>query len=237
MYPHHPLDVKVYIAIYSWLAPIIDDKASSMLEDLEQFQQRFFSNIPQGNPLLELFAATLRDTHNYFDPIIARFIVLSSLAFLNICLLEIRQEYRDMPAQKGGEKWAYYFRDKEGVCEAYAYLCFPKATCPDISVFLQAIPDMCIAVNCINDLLSFYKEKKAGDVRNYVHKRAMYERKDVVEVMQEMSEETISCNQRVCLVLKGRGAYEQAWLGYVNGYITMHYAASRYKLKEIGVGW
>lgn len=154
MYPYHPLDVKVYVAVYGWLVFIIDDKTGSIVKDVEEFQQRFFSNVSQQNALLELFAVTLKQTHDHYDPITARFIVLSSLAFVNICLLETRREYQAMSAKRGGEKLAYRFRDKEGICEVYAYFCFPKAKCPDISVFLQAIPDMCILINYINDLFS-----------------------------------------------------------------------------------
>ncbi|TFK95960.1 isoprenoid synthase domain-containing protein [Pterulicium gracile] len=236
MYPHHPVAVKVYTAIYSALAAIIDDQTNTMREDVEEFHQRFFANLPQKNPFLALFAATLHQTQEHYDPIIARFILLSSLHYINISLLETRTEYRGMPAKQGGERWAYYFRDKEGICEAYAYFCFPKATCPDISVFLQAIPEMCIPINYINDLFSFYKEEAAGEDTNYIHQRAKYHQKTVADVMQEMTDETIACHERVLLILQGHDGYLDAWLGYVAGFITFHKSCSRYRLKEIGQG-
>lgn len=52
--------------------------------------------------------------------------------------------------------------------------------------------------------LSFCKEELAELEKNYVHIRARYDRKEVTDVMHDMSAETIACYQRA-LVLFSTG--------------------------------
>ena len=121
---------------------------------INEFQKRFYEGSVQETPLLERYAEKLRGMYKYYDPIIASSIILSSLAFVDCCLLETRNEYQTMPRRAGGENWAYYYRTKEGIADAYAYFNFPKELCPDVSSFLQAIPDIGIFINLGNDILS-----------------------------------------------------------------------------------
>lgn len=59
-----------------------------------------------------------------------------------------------MPRTKGGEAWAYYFRAKDGIVDAYAWYNFTKMDCPDVSAFCQALPDMGKYIGLTNDILS-----------------------------------------------------------------------------------
>lgn len=80
--------------------------------------------------------------------------MLSSLAFLTANVLERWQDYRDMAPDTAGANWAYHFRDIEGLPQAYTYFMFPRAKCPDITVFLQAVPNMDRFINLTNDVMS-----------------------------------------------------------------------------------
>lgn len=154
MYPNHPLQVQIHIGVFTWLGFLIDDTNLSMASDLEHFQQRFYTGERQPTLLLESFSQTLRATYKFYDPIVANFIVLSALAFVNANTLETRQEIQDMASHQAAINWPYYFREKEGLPEVYAYFTFPKVSHPDISCFLQAIPDMGRCINLTNDILS-----------------------------------------------------------------------------------
>lgn len=85
---------------------------------------------------------------------IADFIIVSTCQFVTCNGLEERPEFQRMGPSKGGDSWPYYFRSKEGAPEAYAFFTFPKATAPDIGLFLEVIPDMCRVLNLGNDILS-----------------------------------------------------------------------------------
>lgn len=154
MYPSHPLEVQLHIGIFTWLGFLIDDTNKAIASDLAGFQPRFYTGQPQPSPLLEHFARVLRGTYRHYDPVVANFIVLSALAFVNANALEPRREFQDLVPLKAGAGWAYYFRDKEGLPEVYSYFVFPRALYPDIGSFLQAVPDMCRFTNLTNDVLS-----------------------------------------------------------------------------------
>lgn len=154
MYPSHPLDVQLHIGKFTWLGFLIDDTNKCIASDLPQFQARFSTGQPQPSLLLEHFAQTLRNTYKYYDPVVANFIVLSALAFVNANTLETRREFQELKPLEAGASWPYYFRDKEGLPEVYAYFIFPRVLYPDIGSFLQSIPDMGRCINLTNDILS-----------------------------------------------------------------------------------
>ncbi|KAI1079857.1 hypothetical protein F5B20DRAFT_155536 [Whalleya microplaca] len=153
-FPNHPLDIQVYIGIYTWLAIVMDDEVARSLGDFEQFHERFAAGKPQPTVLLENWAELMRSSFDYWDPVIASFIVTSSLNYVNAGVMEARSEFRRLTPTKGGQSWPWYLRDKDGVAEAYAYFTFAKALCPDISCFIEAIPDLTKFIALTNDILS-----------------------------------------------------------------------------------
>lgn len=136
MYKGHPLEVQVYIGIFTWLVCVIDDIASDKRPELEQFQQRFYANEQQPTALLQALADSFRETYLYYDNIVANFIIVSSLSFVTASVLEVRPEFTQLTPTKGGKNWPYYVRDKGGLPEAYGYMIWPKALYPDITQFL-----------------------------------------------------------------------------------------------------
>lgn len=154
MYPSHPLDVQLHIGIFTWLGFLIDDTNKRIASDLAHFQARFYTGQPQPSLLLDHFAQNLRNTYQYYDPVIANTIVLSALAFVNSNALETRREFQELVPSQAAASWPYYFRDKEGLPDTYTGFIFPKTLYPDIGSFLQAIPDMGRFINLTNDILS-----------------------------------------------------------------------------------
>ncbi|KAI0411818.1 isoprenoid synthase domain-containing protein [Xylaria grammica] len=234
-YPSHPLDVRIYIGIYTWLAVLVDDEACKDPKQWQYFMIRFQTGSSQMTPLAQAWADYLRLSYEHYAPIVANFIVTSSLNFINANALEELKLPR-MSRTRGGENWPYYLRDKDGASEAYAWMTFPKALYPDISLYMEAIPDMNKYLSFTNDILSFYKEEMAGERDNYMHSRAFYERKDVYTVFREVIREGVAAHRRVEVVLRGREPYARAWREHAMGFVAMHKAMNRYRLWELGLG-
>ncbi|KAJ7918942.1 hypothetical protein B0H13DRAFT_1868925 [Mycena leptocephala] len=99
---------------------------------------------------------------------------------------------------------------------------FPKQTHPDISAFIQVLPDIdefsCLA----NDILSFYKEELAGETTNYIHSRAKTTLKHPKRVLVEMVREVGDLHALA------------AWKSFEDGFIAFHLSMKRYKLSELG---
>ncbi|KAI8235633.1 hypothetical protein K4K54_005650 [Colletotrichum sp. SAR 10_86] len=172
MYPLHPFDIQVHIGLFTWLGFIIDDLNAELGPNLANFQSRFSRGDLQPCSVLECFADVLRSTTDYYDPVVANLIVLSALAFVNSNAIEIRRDYQAIVPSMEAPSWPYYFRDKEGLPEVYTYFCFYRDMCPDISRFMPAAPEMGKFINLTNDILSFYKEEKAGEWWKWLHRHS-----------------------------------------------------------------
>lgn len=160
MYPSHPLEIQIHIGLFTWLGFLIDDDDDLHLagpDGLSLFQARFTTGQPQPTPVLARFAEVLQRTYAFWDPVAANFIVLSALAFVSANTLTAARGgvIRDMAPRIGvGRAWAYHFRNMEGLPEVYTYFMFPAVSCPDLEVYLQAVPDMGRFINLTNDILS-----------------------------------------------------------------------------------
>ncbi|KAI0396508.1 terpenoid synthase [Xylariaceae sp. FL0594] len=234
-YPHHPLEVRAYVGIYTWLAIIVDDNANKDPEQWALFIFRYHTGRRQHNVVAREFAKCLRLAYRYFDPIVANFAITATLNFVNATVLE-GAEVPKLKPTAGGQSWPYYLRDKNGVAEAYVWFTFPKAANPDISLFMEAVPDMSKYIVFVNDIYSFYKEEIARDKDNYMYARAAYvEGESVYEVYQEVVAESVAAHRRILEVLKDRPAYERAWRAHAIGYAAFHKNSSRYRLDDMGL--
>ncbi|KAM0280042.1 hypothetical protein ACHAO9_011435 [Fusarium lateritium] len=235
-FPDHPFEVQTFIGIYSWLGLLLDDEASNHLDDFQKFHERFCAGEKQPIPILQGWADLLRMSFKYWDPQVAGFIVSSSLNFLNANALEARKEFGRIERTKAGHRWAWFLREKDGVGEAFAWFTFPKALCPDISLFVEAIPDLAAWHSLTNDILSFWKEEVAGEQYNYIHNTGWYEDKDARTVFEDVIDDVKTKTQNMRLVLNGRNPYLQLLNSHMLGYISFHKLISRYKLWEVGLG-
>ncbi|CVL04736.1 related to longiborneol synthase [Fusarium mangiferae] len=235
-FPHHPFEVQLYIGIYSWLGLLLDDQTVDYLEEFSLFHELFCADEKQSIPLLQAWADLMKLTLKYWDPLIANFIITASLNFLNSNALEARDEFHTIERTKAGRSWAWFLREKHGVGEAYAWFTFPKTPCPDISLFLEVVPDLSIWIGLTNDVLSFYKEEMAGETHNYIHNRGWYEDKDPESVFAEIVDDITTKAQQIRLVLKGREPYLNLLNTHLLGYIAFHNLNSRYRLWEVGLG-
>lgn len=144
----------MYVGIYSWLGLLLDDETDKAPEHFSAFIERFAHGAKQPTPLLEGWAELMRWAFKLWDPVVANFIVSSSLNFVNANVLEARSEFKSLERTRGGESWPLFLRDKDGVGEAYAWFTFPKALYPDMSKYIEMIPDLSAFIAKTNDILS-----------------------------------------------------------------------------------
>ena len=134
----------------------VDDLGQKMPSSLEGFQQSMLT--PNGSPdgaFLQALRELLTDMYKLYDTIPANFITLSVMDYLNGCLLEEMPIIRNMPLSKAAHSWPYYLRTKTGAGAAYAFMLFPKTSHYDMSAYIQAIEDMCIVIDLLNDVMSY----------------------------------------------------------------------------------
>ncbi|KAI1485226.1 isoprenoid synthase domain-containing protein [Biscogniauxia mediterranea] len=234
-FPRHSLDARIYTGIFTWISIMVDDGANEDPEEWQYFIHRFHAGLKHHSPLAQAWADILRLAFKFYSPTVANFIITSSLNFTNANVLE-GSEVLKMTPTAGGEGWSWYLRDKNGIAEAFTLLTFPKDRYPDMSNFMEAIADMNKYLCFTNDILSFYKEEKAGEKDNYIHVRAAYAGKDVLSTLQDVIEEDVNCVRRIQLVVRGREPYAQALHDHIMGFVRFHTTAERYRLAEVGLG-
>ncbi|KAJ7615551.1 hypothetical protein FB45DRAFT_757952, partial [Roridomyces roridus] len=132
----------------------------------EQFHVRLLTAEKQLHPLLDRLVLLLQQTPRYWDPFCSSAIVCSFLDFINCTVIQERAEVKIKRNRVESASWPPYVRVKNGQPDAYAFMMFTRDACPDVSVYLQAIPDICTFINFNNDVLSFYKEELAGEKHN-----------------------------------------------------------------------
>ncbi|KAF3927246.1 hypothetical protein ABW20_dc0107968 [Dactylellina cionopaga] len=232
----HPVDLKAFLGVFTWLGLLIDDFTLHTREDTERFHERFLAREPQPTPLLEAWSKCLQEMYIHFHPVCANLIVTNSLNFVAANILETTEEFKRLKSTPGGRNYPYYLRDRTGISEAFVYFTFPKAMYPDFSQYLEALPDMCFYVSICNDIFSFYKEELNGDTDNYIRNRTHYENKDVMSVLKDIIGDLVDSHDRIFTVLKGREQYMKAWHNHAMGSIAFHKLTKRYRLWEVGLG-
>ncbi|KAK7963559.1 hypothetical protein PG988_010533 [Apiospora saccharicola] len=238
-FPRHPLDLRIHIGIFTWLVTQVDDQAGKDPDEWGQFVSRFHAREPQPSPVARALDANLLGIRTWYEPLVASFIVISTLNFVNATTLEgaVFNSPNWSPTV-GAVRWPYFFRDKDGLSEAYSYFTYPRSLYPDVACYVEAVPDMIMYINFVNDIMSFYKEELAGEKSNYMHNRAFAESKDAYQVYETVVGEALELSRRIILVLGGNGKekYLRAWLDQARGYVTFHRTLERYRLRELGLG-
>jgi len=144
----------VYITIYTLFAQCLDDQTPEGMQDIEKFHQRLCSGEPQPTIVLKGWAKLLLDAYTHWSPIPANLIVSSTLNFITSTTIAKGQLIRRETQLGSGKSWASYSRQLDGLGDAYAAFTFPSALYPDVSQFLQAIPDMAMYIVHANDIIS-----------------------------------------------------------------------------------
>jgi hypothetical protein len=226
------MELKVLIVISTIILIYVDDVLLQDPSMLYEFQNNLINRRPQGHPLLDCLVDHLMPRMwDYYDPFVANAITVGIYEFIIGTAMEsVTKKMIHHPSAPG---FPEYVRLKLGVPAPYAYWLFPRDKYPDVSAYIQAVPDLLAVVNRINDVLSFYKEELAGDDNNFVHMRAKVAGKDVVSTLDDISDETMIAIRNISATLAGDAATLEAFHVWLAGYIHYHLCTSRYRLQEL----
>lgn len=121
----------------------------------------------------------------------------------------------------------------------YSFACFPKRDHPDLVDYVQAIPDILVFTNFLNDVLrfahckyhalpsslifltlcSFYKEEMDGEQHNYCQMMSRVSGRPPVSVLEGVSRETVSVARRAEKILEDSPVALKAFKDYQQGYM------------------
>jgi hypothetical protein len=227
--------IQCTIGIYTTYALIIDDCTQEMKPEMKDFCPCFLSGKPQGNKLLQTFAHLLKSMHRIFGQFGGDMIIKDSLQYISSCYLETEADKRLLFSTNAPD-FAYYFRLKTGVAEAYAFMMFPEEQFPEdeyLSTYLPTIWYMQGYLNFTNDIMSFYKESLALEDTNFVHNYAKSHGLVPTESLQRICTEASEAVQRLRSLSKAHPKVSLAIESFVRGYIVFHLSQPRYRLAEL----
>lgn len=229
-YPAHEFDLKIVIAICTAGMKWMDNVADDILEPLTAFQGRFHARKPQLHPVLDCYAHFMLRLYDHYEPYVADAMVMSSVTFIAGSCLEVRSLSKGVPQCMDAKLWPYFVRNLSGISGFYAYACFPKKDHPDVVDYVQAIPEILVFTNFLNDVLSFYKEEMDGEQHNYCQMMARVTGEVPIKILQDVSDETVAVAKRAALILKTTPAARKAFKEYEQGYIRFHLDVAHYRL-------
>ncbi|KZT01139.1 terpenoid synthase [Laetiporus sulphureus 93-53] len=225
------LNTKVQITLFTTLIIAIDDPAVFNALGVRTFLLKMCTGDIQHNAgMLGEFTKILGHMWDHYSGFSANTIYASALRYINASLLE--NDFSGLPLSPDDFRFVEYKRGMRTTTEAYACFIWEKFRFPDTKVFMQAVPDVMLYVNYVNDILSFYKEELAGDTDTYIHKRASVTRKSVPETLQAVISDTVATVERIRDIL-GEGEVRDAWETFAVGYIGAYMVNPRYRLKDV----
>ncbi|KAJ7269807.1 isoprenoid synthase domain-containing protein [Mycena rebaudengoi] len=232
-YCYLSLEEKFAFAMYCWFFFYIDDLSAQPY--LEDFQRRMLLGLPQEHIPLAGFQKALIRLYSYWDPVNANSMSCAAMEFVSGTVLEERKEVIEMAVRPSASNWARYLRTKSGMAPGFSSTAFPSSAYSDISIYIQALPDMEEFLCYANDILSFYKEDLAGETMTYVQIRAKTTQKHPKRVLVEMVEEMGDLHRRVQGTLAGHPDALNSWKTLEYGFIGWHFTLERYKLGQLGL--
>ncbi|PSS05543.1 hypothetical protein PHLCEN_2v3745 [Hermanssonia centrifuga] len=218
-YAHLHIDIQVQIALYTFLTCLIDDFDVGT-QALEEFGTRLCSGHSQLHPILDCMAKLLGRMPTYFLPYASQSIVISTIQFINATAFD--KKTASMSLSDSASSFVEYKRERSGLGEAYGFFAWDKFTFPDISTYVQVIPDV----------FSFYKEELAGERNNFVHDRATLSKSSLLDALFSIVDEILAAIKRARCVLKGEKE-RRIWNDFLAGYVLYHFIAPRYLLREL----
>ncbi|KAJ7137162.1 hypothetical protein C8R44DRAFT_608381 [Mycena epipterygia] len=199
----------------------MDNVADSILEALTAFQARFHARQPQLHPVLDCYAGFMLRLYDHYEPYVADAMIMSSCTFINGSCLEVRALTKRVAAKSDAKLWPYYVWSLSGISGFYSFACFPKKDHPDVVDYVQAIPEILIFTNFLNDNahFSFYKEEMDGEMHNYCQMKSRVSGNHPIKILQDVADETVAVAKRAAVILQDAPAALKAFKEYEQGYV------------------
>ncbi|KAF5343626.1 hypothetical protein D9758_015442 [Tetrapyrgos nigripes] len=227
-YGHLSPDLQMIMCILTACLTYIDDAPNHgyIWDDVAKFQHRFIRNEAHPNTVLMACDGLLKEMYEYFGETEANLIVTSAVNVSTAVMFE------KLGMKATESSYADFYRDISGAPDLYSVFIFP--TNLPISTYIQAIPDLRIIINQVNDVLSFYKEEKAGDNANFISFLAESQQISKVEALQVAADRAIAAHENIMRILKPSKEAVECYQKFNHGYMAYHIYEKRYKLEELG---
>ncbi|KAK7464260.1 hypothetical protein VKT23_006424 [Stygiomarasmius scandens] len=223
--------IRMLITFFTACTIYLDDAAQLGDNDVvERFNERFSSGEQQPDPVLALLGDVLREMYQHFGRVEANTITTSALNLCTATVLEFRTEELGIKATVSA--YAAFYRTLAGATDAFAFFIFdPKLS---IAEYIQAIPDLGIILNHVNDIMSLYKEEKVGDDVNYISLLAQAKSIQKIEALQILVKKCIKSHENIVRILAPSKEASMMYEKFIQGYLAFHVYTERYKLHELG---
>ncbi|TCD67983.1 terpene cyclase [Steccherinum ochraceum] len=205
--------------------------ATTAYQALREFSSRFCDGTPQLHPILSHLVSELSVIRDHYSSYGANAITVSLLDFFNAEMFARDEGGTQVHGAQAAE-YVDYFRWKTGLGEAFAAMIWPRALFPETRRYIQAMPYASQFACLANDLLSFYKEVRAGETDNYVSQHAAIRSQTPIRSLQDIADKLADLDEQVHSLL-GDSPEGQAWDVFAAGFIECHLHIPRYRLKEL----
>ncbi|KAI0315089.1 isoprenoid synthase domain-containing protein [Amylostereum chailletii] len=226
---------KLLIALLDLCLIHVDNATHAMFDACEAFVPRLLARQPQLDPVLEHLAALLPRLSEFYHPFVTSAMSTSALHYVSACCIEDRAS--EVPVSASSVAWPWDFRKMTGIAPLFGHAIFPLATFPDVTAYLQAMPDIEYFINMLNDVLSFYKEEMAHETANYIRADSLARGLTPTQALVQCAEDTINEHDRAVKILSeahtGAADLVAAWKAFVRGYIGFHVHSKRYLLAPL----
>ncbi|KAG6865567.1 hypothetical protein C0991_001460 [Blastosporella zonata] len=209
---------KRLIALYNWYILYVDDLASENIAPVAAFQHRFTCSLPQIDPLLDGLAIVLREIVESYPTLQANMVLSTTFEFFTAACLE--PQLASEPPVGGAEstRFPLFLRERIGIGLNAALMLFSPSLAPHFVYCYRALPDMAYWITATNDILSFYKEQRAGEA-GYIHTRAAAERRTLSDMLECLKAEVSVASKSVKHTLAGDPAAVDTWRKFENGVV------------------
>ncbi|KAL0564463.1 hypothetical protein V5O48_017584 [Marasmius crinis-equi] len=247
-YSHLPYRTRVYVAAYTGCVTMLDDVFRTDPQCMEGFNQRFIKGLPQGHPILEVFAKILLETSKYYGRIQSDLIITSTLDF--VTCLSIDLEIPRIPDVSEFLSFAAYCRTLSGLAVGYAMFVFTEDI--PFATYVPCVAHMRTYINCMkyeslaitavarstdndicSDVLSFYKEELNAEEDTFASMLAKGTSVTRYDAVQRLADDVAEADERILKALSGYQPAMNSWKSFREGYVYFHTSCPRYKLDEV----
>ncbi|KAG5644086.1 hypothetical protein DXG03_009105 [Asterophora parasitica] len=214
------LEQKLNPALYTWFLIYIDDVSAHDITAFLAFEERFLQGLPQLDPVLDAMALLLKGLYQHYTPFHANSIINATFECINGTCIE--PSLQGVQFDHSPPRFPQFLRDRTGFSIAYALMVYPTATrALDYVTCFQAMADMDIWISLMNDILSYHKERLAGETINYVSNRACVEGKAPLQIVSDIRGDLLHCRKNIYTALENGGGKvaAQHWRIFERGYM------------------
>ncbi|KAG6835089.1 hypothetical protein H0H93_004980 [Arthromyces matolae] len=161
----------------------IDDTSPDDTTDYVAFEERFLRTMPQLNP----FASVLWAMFDFYPVPFANSLINGTFEYISGTCIE--PAVKTLQLTGASFRFPWFLRARTGLGVGFALSLFPKSRQVDYVSCFQAMPDMEFWICASDDLLSYHKERLAGETANYISNRATVEARSALLITSDIRRE------------------------------------------------